>query len=116
MFYQVPNEIFFTEQRKRIVDVIKKGSVRVVSDPEDLEQIYSYIVYEYKEPFLVLHYAHTKKPYRQWGLLNLLLSLLPEAAMVMHTYRANNNGFKTDHITKKIQSKYNPYLFLGRGV
>jgi len=116
IFHKVPNEIFFTEQRKRIIHVLEEGSVRIICDPDDQDQIYAYLVYEFKDPVLLLHYLYTKRPYRKLGLSRLLLLTTPKAQMTMHTFRFVSKGFGSDHLTNKLKSKYNPYLFLGRGV
>lgn len=67
---KMTNDEYYTKQSKLIFELLQSSQIRVACNPEDIKQIFGYIVYEVSG---VVHFAYTKQVYRKFGVLKALL-------------------------------------------
>ena len=71
--------LYYKHLRPLVVNILTRSSVFVAANPDDLGQIYGYVVVEYTEHDTILHYAYTKYTFRRFGVCKQLLEFaIPE--------------------------------------
>jgi hypothetical protein len=69
----ISNPVYYANQHRIIENIIKRSDVVVCCNEEDEDQIYGYAVGEHTEQGeLVLHWLYVKRPFRGFGLSELL--------------------------------------------
>jgi hypothetical protein len=104
----ITGPVYFDLHHKVIEKLLTRCKVRIACNPTDNNQIYSYAVYEVRDSVCVLHYAYTKEPFRQMGMLGLLL----DDAKLPETFFYTHSTTSCGAVLAKLKSKgvYNPYL------
>jgi len=114
----ISNSVFYSQHRKVIDHLLSRAIIKVACDTQDPTKIYSWACGEvYDTP--VLHFAYTKKEYRNKGLCKLLLAefgwSLGNHIITTHFMKYKNS--RQQNKEKKIV--YNPYLlyvYMSKGV
>jgi GNAT superfamily N-acetyltransferase len=101
---------------KRIIDIIKSNAqVIIACDPDNLDNIYAYIVYNkiIKNP--IIHWIYVKSEYRNKGLGKALIGktgINPYLPIVItHISNTACEIMKTHKEQDKYQLAYLPYIF-----
>jgi ribosomal protein S18 acetylase RimI-like enzyme len=106
----VPNTIYFQNHHKIIQKILKRSVINIACNPQDLSQIYGYVIGEYIDNIFVLHYIYVKHSFRKMGV----------ARQLYNTFNHDTgNASCCSHLTKmteKFLPKYNlvyhPYVVL----
>jgi hypothetical protein len=110
----VPTEAFYQEYNKFIYSILQSANVMVAQldpTPEEPNTLLSYLVYQYQDHHLLLHFAFTKPDFRRLGILTNLLKIVniyqqplivtcqPEIAVFKHMQ------------SKDVSMLYDPFYF-----
>lgn len=83
--------LYYLRQKKLIDSILSRASVLIICNPEDEDQVYGYLVYEYLADNFILHWAYVKYTYRHLrlfkGLLDDLLATLNYSKEIILTHR-----------------------------
>jgi GNAT superfamily N-acetyltransferase len=63
----VPNTIYYQNHHQILQKLVKRSKVYIACNSNDVSQIYGYIVGEYIENALVIHYLYVKHSFRKLG-------------------------------------------------
>lgn len=105
----ISNSVYYTQHRKLIDGLISRAEIKIACDSNDPTKIYSWACGErYEVP--VIHFAYTKKPYRNCGLAKILLKELgcTDDDHIVTTHFMKYRNSRQNNKDKKIV--YNPYL------
>lgn len=104
---RIPSKIYFKIFQPELERIIEKSQVCVACDPEDHDQIYAYVVYEYIDDILCIHWAFTKHTFRRLGIMNDLIKQINVSNNpILCTYI----GINYDALKNKYNLIYNPGL------
>ncbi len=98
------NEVFFNFQQKLIVRLLQRSKCLVAVNPEDLSQVYGFIVYENNPD--IIHYVYVKSTFRKMGICKLLLSKSVEQPAPKYTHVT----YAVEFLAPKLNAEFNPYL------
>ena len=109
--YLIPKAIYDAKQTDVITAILEKASVKVAVDPNNTDNILSYIVFNEVNSNIIVHWTHTKKLVSGFGLAKaLILSVNNEfgtnATFCSHLCKS----FK--ELSKKYNLIYEPYYIL----
>lgn len=62
----VPDEVYFPDQRKLVLALLRRAWSLVAVDPEDADHLYGFVTFELAPARL--HWVYVKEPYRRVGL------------------------------------------------
>lgn len=105
----VPNiesDVFYSFQKMIILKLLSKATLLVACNPEDLDQIFGWIVFSNKEGVTVVHYVYVKQPFRLNGIANGLFEVVRPKEIRMATHWTKHFEILKD----KWKLIYNPYL------
>lgn len=107
----MPNDVFFTEHKEIINTILNNPntSVHIICNPEDVDQVYGYLVEDATHQ--ILHFAYIKYNYRHFHLMSTLLSTLGYTSKVTPTF-ITHIPRHYDIIKEKYNLVYNPYLLI----
>lgn len=106
----VDNKIYFSEQHKLIERLIKRATVKIAVDPADPATIYGYLVYEYVQGVLVVHYGYTKQTFRAMGVLRQMLHSIQHDFSTAALY--SHNTIIGSRLGHKYNLIYHPYILM----
>lgn len=101
------NAVYFHNYGKAIQSIISRCKCDVACDPEYEQHIYGYILYEYIDDIVVIHYVYIKYPFR---LLNIARKLVTFAIGEKDIVAITHTNKICDLINKKMKWHYNPFL------
>lgn len=108
----ISSTIYFNEHHKIIESLLKKAKVNIACNPNDVSQIYGYVISEKIDNTFVLHYIYVKQTFRKMGIGKKLLEISGHDKEVAGCYSHHNK------ISEKLSAKYNliyhPYLAMER--
>lgn len=107
----VPRPFYFAGQNKLAIQLLGKSRCYVAANPDNLEQIFGWILFEKLAGTEVMHYIYVKHPYRRYGIGSQLLKMMRSDVIepCIATFWTNYMDFIKD----KWNVVYNPYLLLG---
>lgn len=102
----VPNEIYYYEQSKRLESLLRSSQTLVMCNPEMPDQIYWYVI---AVPNKETHFVYVKFTYRKFGLARKLLEavhplLYKKTIMATHTCR------NWPEVSAKFRHIHNPLI------
>jgi hypothetical protein len=100
----VPRKEYQDQHSKLISKLIPKCKIKVAADPEDLDLIVGYIVYETAK----IHYVYVKEQFRKFGICHKLL----ESAHAQKGTRVTHMTIRYKTIAEKQGFVYSPYFDL----
>lgn len=106
----VPKELYRSGQMKLMARLIQSCSCYVACAPEELTQIYGWMVFEKIGEIGVLHYIYVKHPYRRFGIGGKIFSMLECDRTV--PVIATHATMYLNHVKDKWNLTYNPYMLL----
>lgn len=108
----VDNTIFYGNHKKLIEELVTKCRVVISCNPEDITQIFGYIVFEIIEDISILHYVYVKHPFRKLGIATELFKFIDHNSELPCVASHYTRIFET--IGPKWGLVFNPYV-LARG-
>lgn len=106
-------QVYYSEHSDIVNSILPNCEVLIAVDPEDINHIYSYVVFEMCGDILIIHYAYTKEIYRRFGFCSKLIKMIKEASPKRVFISTHANEF-FPFLEKKFSLIYNPYQFLRR--
>ena len=106
----VPKELYRKGQMKLMARLMEESTCYIACSPEELTQIYGWMVFGKIGDIGMLHYIYVKHPYRRFGIGGKLFSMLicDKSVPVIATHAT----MYLDHIKDKWNLTYNPYMLL----
>lgn len=71
----VPNKLYFEYHKLIVQDILKRSQILMISDPEDSNHVYGYVVFEQFNGYNILHYLYIKYTYRNLGFAKAALQV-----------------------------------------
>lgn len=113
---QVESDVFYPNYRKHIGKVIRASAVTLACNPEDVDQIYGYIVHRLIGDIRVVSWTFVKGPFRAMGIGRKLFCEIGGADIVTHlSNRVTNTKLQTirpGQIKLPTDIVYNPFIDL----
>lgn len=106
----VANTIYFTEQHKLVEKILKRSTVLIACESNDVANIYGYIVFEKIEGILTIHYMYIKHTFRGLGLSKVLLENAGHDKEAGGLYTHNTRV--GEKVAIKANLVYHPYLLI----
>lgn len=107
-----PHAVYFPFQKGIAERALKVGSLVVLCNPSDHDQVYSYAVVERRPASLILHWLYTKAFCRKLGFARLLLEHvageLPKDVQLFASHIPPHGFF--EHLKAKYPITYNPHM------
>ena len=104
----IPADNYFSNQRSVIKSLLSKSKVLIATDIENIDYIYGYIIYDFVKDFLVLHWLHIKKPFRNQGIANdIIKTLYPRTKSDIIVCTHKSRVFK--QLKDRYKLQYDPY-------
>lgn len=101
------NEVFFKRFGKIITKIIGDSVLIIACNPEDVDQIYGYMVYKNLDDVFVLHYIYVKFPYRKLGIAKRMLEAVADTKKPIVVTFANR---WVDSMRHKLLLTFDPYI------
>ncbi len=98
--------LYFENHHKLITRLLEDSDVQVAVNPEDSDQIYGYVVGQWFDSELAIHWAYVKSPFRGYKICSALVSGFLATG---NKYFTHLNGF-SEKIAPKLGFVYNPYI------
>lgn len=113
---QIHPHVFFKKHEEHIKKKFKDSKIFILCDKLEPSSILAYICYEDFSEFNVLHFMYVKRPFRKFGLANILYETYLKDKDLIYTHKtyivqelySKHKNDRTHFIHKAI---YNPYLF-----
>lgn len=106
----VDKSIYFIEQKKIIATAVRDSTVLVSCNPDYLDQIFGYIVYDDSPlAYTTIHYVYVKHPYRRYGIGSELVSLVEPTSV---PFVASHWTRCFEFISESWNLVFNPYILL----
>lgn len=103
------NTTYFDNEKIRIQRVLARSKITMITDTEDADHIFGYVVFKLVSDLFIIHYAHLKKPYRKLGIMKGVVSKIYEQFGKDETAITHINE-SVASLRSKYKLKYNPYL------
>jgi hypothetical protein len=108
---RMTNEVYYGNYKKTIEGILLNSRAIITCNPEDIDQVYGYVVYQNYNNITILHYAYTKYTYRKLGVAQeLISSIFPEITKTPLVVTSANRVF--DKLKEKYLLLYNPFVKL----
>lgn len=110
--YMPKREVYFKNHTPIVNGILDRASVLLCVNPEDLDQIFSYMVFEIIGNAMIIHFIYTKDVYRKLGLASILIDSIRKQMFdpsIMCTHSTECFPF----LREKFGIIYNPYLIWG---
>lgn len=112
-FNQVPAPLYWPQAFK-FAQTLFRNSLIMMTYLEDQPDLYlSFVVYQYEEDMLVLHYAYTKSDFRHQGLVEDTINLIlpnPESKIIL-THFPKSQSVMCGFQSKFPHSVFDPFYF-----
>lgn len=108
---QVPQTLYTRGQQRLMAKLMARSTCFVACNPDELTQIYGWMLFEKLGEIGVLHYIYVKHPYRRYGIGSQLYSMLERDKSVPCI--ATHTTLYLNHIKDKWNLTFNPYILLG---
>lgn len=103
----IPDELYFTYQKNLIDHILQHSSATIICDPEDPKFIYGYIIFQYLNDHLLIHWMYIKNNFREFGLARDLITHLEPHAKTKTIYISHLSKILTQSANQHSPS-YNP--------
>ena len=107
---RIVNGIYYPNMSNIVANILKKAQKSIIYNPEPGkdDHIFGYVVYDYVDGLLVLHYIYVKHMYRRLGIMSEMIKKLKknDVLPVMCTFATDIFDIvKDDH-----NLMYNPFM------
>ena len=71
----IENCVYYDNYKKLFDKLLKRGDCLVACNPDDLDQLYAWVLFETIDDTTILHFAYTKYTYRKMGIMETLFRM-----------------------------------------
>ena len=107
---QINDNIYGREQHKLVNKLISRSNCWLACNPDELYQIYGYIIFEKLAEIGIMHYVYVKSPYRRYGIATRLFKMIEHDSQypcIVTHYTQWNKHLGSWNLT------WNPYYLIG---
>jgi ribosomal protein S18 acetylase RimI-like enzyme len=108
----ISEKAYYSYQHLLISSILDRALVSILCNPDDLDQIFGFAVYELTHDKLTIHWLHIKYSFRQLGFAKFILDSLLKAAenegIFNTTITITHRGLSYRHLKDKFSHIYNP--------
>jgi ribosomal protein S18 acetylase RimI-like enzyme len=110
----IKGNAYYSYQHLLINSILSRAEVSILCNPDDLEQIFGFIVYEMINNIVVVHWLHVKYSFRQLGfaryIITAILNLAESRGIFNPVITITHRGLSYKHLKDKFKHIYNPKL------
>lgn len=97
-----------------LISILERSYISILCNPDDLEQIFGYAVYEFSEDSIILHWIHVKYSFRQLGfgafLIDNIMKIAESKGIFNPIIKITAKGQQYKQLKGKIKHIYSPKL------
>lgn len=112
----ISGDAFFSYHKLVLLNLLKTEGVllSILCNPDDLEQIYGWVCYEFSQDSIILHWIHVKYSFRRLGfarfLMENVIKLAESKGIFNPVITITGRGLQYKQLRDKIKHIYKPKL------
>lgn len=74
------NRTYFQSEKRRITELLDHSGGLIAYNPDDVAQVYGYLIFSIVDTLTILHFGYVKKTFRRFGIMRRLVTeVCPDA-------------------------------------
>jgi hypothetical protein len=110
----IKGNAYYSYQKMLIVSILRRAQVSILCNPDDLDQIFGWCVYEITEDCIIVHWLHIKYSFRKLGFARYIIDSILNASESKGVFNPiitiTARGISYKHMKNKFQHVYKPKL------
>jgi len=105
---RIVNGVYFPHTSNIITTILSGAKVLIAYNPLEEDHIYGYIVYNYLEEVLIIHYTYTKRQFRRFGIMRSMIEQLKKSTELPTICTFATPVY--DVLKDRMNLMYNPFM------